>query len=127
MRALITSMIVAPLVLGSLPAFAQSNPSASQIINSLKPSGNLMQGGTRGIRLAAPTNDGAPTPAPAPAQQPRVAATKPVPVPVTAATPSACWMPHVPAAWRLVSPRPGMVTAAHHQWGRPVGCHVSHP
>lgn len=83
MRALITSIIVAPLVLGSLPAFAQSNPSASQIINSLKPSGNLVTGGTRGIRLAAPSDGAQPSPPqaaakPAAAAQAHVASSKPM-------------------------------------------------
>ncbi len=82
MRALITSMIVAPLVLGSLPAFAQSNPSASQIINSLKPSGNLVTGGTRGIRLTAPTDGTQPSASqaaakPASGSQSHVASTQP--------------------------------------------------
>lgn len=81
MRSLITSIIVAPLVLGSLPAFAQ-NPSASQIINSLKPSGNLVSGGTRGIRLAAPSGDTTqPSAKSSPTQQPRVASSKPVATP----------------------------------------------
>ena len=80
MRFLITPIIAAPLIFGTLPAFAQGNPSADQIINSLKPSGNLVSGGTRGIRLAAPTTDAAP--APAPAQQPRVASSRPTAVPV---------------------------------------------
>ncbi|HLY90400.1 MAG TPA: OmpA family protein [Acetobacteraceae bacterium] len=83
MRVLITSIIVAPLVLGSLPAFAQSNPSASQIINSLKPSGNLVMGGTRGIRLAAPTDGAQPSPPqaaakPAATPQTHVASSKPM-------------------------------------------------
>ena len=83
MRALITSIIVAPLVLGSLPAFAQSNPSASQIINSLKPSGNLVTGGTRGIRLAAPTDSTQPSQPqsaakPASGAQAHVASNKPM-------------------------------------------------
>jgi outer membrane protein OmpA-like peptidoglycan-associated protein len=75
------------LLLGSLPAFAQGNPSASQIINSLRPSGNLVTGGTRGIRLAAPPSDAAATaaPAPSPAQQPRVASSKPMAAPAAAA------------------------------------------
>jgi len=78
-RSLIAPIIVAPLVLGSLPVLAQGNPSADQIINSLKPSGNLIMGGTRGIRLAPPTGDAAAQPpAQSPAQQPRVAASKPV-------------------------------------------------
>ncbi len=83
MRLLIAPMIVAPLVFGGLPAMAQGHPSADQIINSLKPSGNLVMGGTRGIRLVAPTNEAATQqPAPSPAQQPRVASSKPVAVPM---------------------------------------------
>src|SRR5215472_8957268 len=69
-RILLTPILVAPLLLGSVPAFAQGNPSASQIINSLRPSGNLVPGGTRGIRLAAPPSDAAAAPASSPAQQP---------------------------------------------------------
>ena len=57
MRALLAAITVLPLVL-SLPAFAQGTQSADQIINSLRPTGNLIQGGTRGIR-ATPTR---PTP-----------------------------------------------------------------
>jgi outer membrane protein OmpA-like peptidoglycan-associated protein len=85
-RTLIASIVVAPLLLSSLPAFAQGNPSASQIINSLRPSGNLVMGGTRGIRLAAPPSDAAATPSPA--QQPRVASSKPVAVAATSAPPA---------------------------------------
>jgi len=86
-RILLAPILVAPLLLGSLPAFAQGNPSASQIINSLRPSGNLVTGGTRGIRLAAPPSDAAATaaPAPSPAQQPRVASSKPMAAPAAAA------------------------------------------
>ena len=92
MRALITSIIVAPLVLGSLPTFAQSNPSASQIINSLKPSGNLVTGGTRGIRLAAPAESTQPSPPqaaakPGSASQTHVASNKPM-APASASTTS---------------------------------------
>ncbi len=51
-------LMAAPLVtaapIAATPALAQSNPSTSQIIQSLKPSGNLLQGGTRGIRLVSP-------------------------------------------------------------------------
>jgi OOP family OmpA-OmpF porin len=43
-------------------AYAQSNPSADQIINSLKPTGPL-SGGTRGIRPVAPNAAPATTPA----------------------------------------------------------------
>ena len=90
MRNLLAPILVAPLLLGSLPAFAQGNPSSSQIINSLRPSGNLVTGGTRGIRLAAPPSDAAaaPAPAPSPVQQPRVASSKPVAVPAAAAAPA---------------------------------------
>ncbi len=90
MRSLIASLVVAPLVVGSLPAFAQSSPSSSQIINSLKPSGNLVMGGTRGIRLAAPSSDTS-QPAAKPAttsQQPRVASNKPVATPAAASGPA---------------------------------------
>jgi OOP family OmpA-OmpF porin len=92
-RTLITSIIVAPLVLGSLPAFAQSNPSASQIINSLKPSGNLVTGGTRGIRLTAPTESTQPSSPQAAAKptsgsQAHVASTKPM-TPASASSSSA--------------------------------------
>jgi outer membrane protein OmpA-like peptidoglycan-associated protein len=86
-RALIAPLLVAPLLIGSLPAAAQ-NPSADQIINSLRPSGNLVTGGTRGIRLA-PSGDTAAQPQTAPtppAPQPRVAAGKPVAEPGAAAT-----------------------------------------
>ncbi len=54
MRSLFAPLIAAPLIFAAVPAFAQGNPSADQIINSLKPSGNLTAGGTRGIRLGAP-------------------------------------------------------------------------
>jgi OmpA-OmpF porin, OOP family len=85
-RSLIAPIVIAPLVFGSLPSLAQGQPSADQIINSLKPSGNLVAGGTRGIRLAAPSGDGATQqPAPSPVQQPRVASTKPVAVPAASA------------------------------------------
>ncbi len=87
MRALIAPLIVAPMVISGLPAAAQ-NPSADQIINSLRPSGNLVMGGTRGIRLA-PSGDasGQPQAATPATPQPRVAASKPVPVPA-ATTPA---------------------------------------
>lgn len=54
MRAAIATLIVAPLALATVPAAAQSNPSSDQIIQSLKPSGNLLGGGTRGIRMVNP-------------------------------------------------------------------------
>jgi outer membrane protein OmpA-like peptidoglycan-associated protein len=86
-RALIAPLLVAPLVVCNLPAAAQ-NPSADQIINSLRPSGNLATGGTRGIRLAPGGNTAAqPQTAPtSPAPQPSVAASKPVAAPTAAAT-----------------------------------------
>ncbi|HET7881340.1 MAG TPA: OmpA family protein [Acetobacteraceae bacterium] len=94
MRTLIAPIIAAPLLLGSLTAFAQGTKSADQIINSLRPTGNLAAGGTRGIRLAAPSGDAAaaPVPAPAaptPAQHPRVASNKSAAVPAATAQPTA--------------------------------------
>jgi len=84
-RALLAPLVAVPLVFASLPAFAQGNPSADQIINSLKPSGNLVLGGTRGIRLA-PTGD---TAASSPTQQqPRIASNRPVAVPAAASVPA---------------------------------------
>jgi OmpA-OmpF porin, OOP family len=56
MRALMLSLIIAPLTLAALPALAQSNPSADDIIQSLKPGGNLTQG-LRGIKMANPSGD----------------------------------------------------------------------
>ncbi|MEI7712544.1 MAG: OmpA family protein [Rhodospirillales bacterium] len=54
MRKIFAPFIALPLVVAGLPVFAQSSPSADQIIKSLMPSGNLVAGGTRGIRLGAP-------------------------------------------------------------------------
>lgn len=91
MRSLITPLIVAPLVLCGLPAFAQGNPSADQIIQSLKPSGNLVHGSTRGIRLVAPSDGQAATtsaPTSAPAPQQHVAAAKPAVQPPPTQSPS---------------------------------------
>ncbi len=87
MRALIAPLIVVPMVVNVLPAAAQ-NPSADQIINSLRPSGNLVKGGTRGIRLA-PSGDAASQPQAAPTSatpQPRVAGSNQAPVPAAATT-----------------------------------------
>ncbi|HEY8288759.1 MAG TPA: OmpA family protein [Acetobacteraceae bacterium] len=63
MRYPIALLLIAPMVLTATPSWAQSTPSSDQIINSLKPSGNLVTGGTRGIRLAAPTTETATHPA----------------------------------------------------------------
>lgn len=102
MRSFFAPLILAPLVLATTPVFAQGNPSADQIINSLKPTGNLTAGGTRGIRLAAPSSEGtAPAQAgsqsaavvPAATGQARVASAKPMthataPAPAAAGGPS---------------------------------------
>ena len=97
MRSLITPLLLAPLMLAGGPVFAQSNPTAAQIIQSLKPTGNLLKGGTRGIRLAAPPPAAAPSPAATTAQptphesmsSPQVATAKPVPAtPQTQSPPS---------------------------------------
>ena len=78
-RSLFISIIAAPLLLGSLPALAQGQPSAEQLLQQLRPKGNLINGGTRGIRLAPPGSDATPSTQP----PPRIASNKPVPVPVS--------------------------------------------
>ena len=55
------------------PAQAQGNPSADQIINSLRPGGGML-GGTRGIRPVAPSAEPA-APAPVTPSQPRASQT----------------------------------------------------
>jgi outer membrane protein OmpA-like peptidoglycan-associated protein len=86
-RSLIAPIVVAPLLLCGLPAMAQGNPSADQIIKSLRPSGNLLSGGTRGIRLPTTGDDAAaPQHATSPSP-PRVASSRPVAVPQAAPTP----------------------------------------
>jgi OOP family OmpA-OmpF porin len=90
-RSLFAPLILAPLAFAAAPAIAQGNPSADQIINSLKPSGNLVAGGTRGIRLAPPPGGSA-----APAQverastggQPRMASARPEAAPAAIGGPS---------------------------------------
>jgi len=86
-RSWIAPLLAAPLVFGAAPVFAQSNPSADQIINSLKPSGNLVLGGTRGIRRVTPPPgmaESAPR-AHAVTRTPQIAAAKPMPAPAEAA------------------------------------------
>ena len=51
-RTLVALFFGLPLVSAGLPVLAQGSPSADQIISALKPSGNLIGGGTRGIRLS---------------------------------------------------------------------------
>jgi outer membrane protein OmpA-like peptidoglycan-associated protein len=91
-RFLTALVIVAPLLPGSVSALAQGNPSADQIIKSLTPTGNPGPGGTRGIRLAAPSTDAAPQQPAAgthASAQPRVTANKAAPAAQTpAADPS---------------------------------------
>jgi OmpA-OmpF porin, OOP family len=58
MRRLIMFLVVAPIMFGAAPGFAQSNPTSEQIIDALKPAGNLQSGGTRGIRLSSPSGQG---------------------------------------------------------------------
>ena len=99
MRALIWSLIAAPLALAALPAMAQGNPSADEIIQSLKPGGNLTQS-TRGIKMA---NPGAAAPASvttssAAAPRPSAAAAK-----VSAAVPKASPAPTASDAGPSVS------------------------
>jgi OOP family OmpA-OmpF porin len=78
MRCFIAPIFITPLLLGGLPAFAQGNPSADQIINQLRPGPNLVPGQTRGIRLGTPTNNSAaPAPAASAPHQQSVAASRP--------------------------------------------------
>ncbi|HEX5328528.1 MAG TPA: OmpA family protein [Acetobacteraceae bacterium] len=83
-------LLAAPLF-ASVPALAQGNPSTSQIIQSLKPSGNLLQGGTRGIRLVSPSTPAAPAASSAAAGQPH--ATRTAARPATATPPVAAAQP----------------------------------
>jgi OmpA-OmpF porin, OOP family len=81
MRHLIASLAVVPMLLGASPVFAQSNPTAEQIIDALKPTANLTSGGTRGIRLASPSGQAAPAGSAAPSTSTpdvRTAATQPM-------------------------------------------------
>jgi OmpA-OmpF porin, OOP family len=82
MRPLITSVVLAPILFGAVPGFAQNTPTAQQIIDALKPTGNLQTGNTRGIR---PLGSSGQTTTAAPAWPPtsdvRNAATQPMPAP----------------------------------------------
>jgi outer membrane protein OmpA-like peptidoglycan-associated protein len=71
-------LVIGVVVFSTGAAFAQSNPSADSIINSLRP-GPGMTGGTRGIRPVAPSAEPAAPPAAiAPvSSQPHTAATAP--------------------------------------------------
>lgn len=69
MRALILSVFLAPLVFAAVPAMAQGTPSANDIIQSLKPGGNLTQG-LRGIKMANPSGAAAAPAQAAPAKAP---------------------------------------------------------
>ena len=89
-RSLFAPLTLTALLFAAAPAYAQANPSADQIINSLKPSGNLIAGGTRGIRLAAPTGtETAPAPVVhASTGHARVASARPEAAPAAVAGPS---------------------------------------
>jgi outer membrane protein OmpA-like peptidoglycan-associated protein len=76
-RSLLAPIVIAPPLFGSLPAFAPSSPSADRTIKSLKPSGNRIAGGTRGVRLAAPCRDATAPTTPAARPPSRVAASRP--------------------------------------------------
>jgi len=93
MRTIIIALLAGPLVAAAaVPAIAQSNPSTNQIIQSLKPSGNLLQGGTRGIRLAAPSSPGS------------GAQSAPATVPHAARTATAAARPSAPAQAEAAAP-----------------------
>lgn len=85
MRRLIAPLLAVPLIFGAAPVFAQSNPSADQIIQSLKPKGNLLTGGTRGIRLAPAAASQAARPSAAHMASPQMAAAKPMTEPASTA------------------------------------------
>ncbi|MBV9734479.1 MAG: OmpA family protein [Acidisphaera sp.] len=71
------------------PALAQANPSSSDIINSLRPTGPIV-GGTRGIRPVGPGTEPAPSAAPAiTAPAPRAPASRHAPATAAAAQPIA--------------------------------------
>jgi outer membrane protein OmpA-like peptidoglycan-associated protein len=94
MRRLIASLIAAPILFGGVAGLAQSNPTAEQIIDALKPTGGTLQNGsTRGFRLASPTDQttaGAPAWPSAPGSSAsgpgvRTAATQPMAPPTSSA------------------------------------------
>ena len=90
-RTLVALFFGLPLVSAGLPVLAQGSPSADQIISALKPSGNLIGGGTRGIRLSG---------APAPSSVAPVAAGQAHPTTHVTAPPAATATlhPNTPAA-----------------------------
>jgi outer membrane protein OmpA-like peptidoglycan-associated protein len=93
MRLVLSLLVGATIVSASvLPAMAQSNPSAQDLINSLKPTGAIGSG-TRGIR---PSNGGA-IAAPGPAQA------APAPSAAPAMATAAAAQPH-PAAQQAKAP-----------------------
>lgn len=73
-----SAMLLPALVLGTPTVLAQNSPSADQIIRALRPTGPV-QGGTRGIRPAAPAATTAPAAIPVPAPVTPAAAFVPVP------------------------------------------------
>ena len=87
-RLLATGLLTALAFGASGAAYAQGNPSADQIINSLKPGGTMM-GGTRGIRPVAPSSEPAPPPATVQAapSQPGPATASRTPAPMQHAAP----------------------------------------
>jgi outer membrane protein OmpA-like peptidoglycan-associated protein len=82
MRPRIISMVTTLLLFGAASGFAQNNPTAQQIIDALKPSGNLLNGNTRGIRPMSPSGQAnAVAPAWPSAPDVRNAATQPMAMP----------------------------------------------
>jgi OOP family OmpA-OmpF porin len=73
MRRHLEPLLFLPFALAAVPAQAQTGPSAEQIIQSLKPAGDLLNGETRGIRLVKPdATAAAAPPAAAPAGAPAI-------------------------------------------------------
>ncbi len=82
MRRFIAPLVAIPFAFLGLSAFAESSVSADQIINSLKPTGNVVGGSTRGIRMAAPPSGTV----------------------VSPVTPAAAGLPHAAAPREVVAP-----------------------
>lgn len=52
MRNLFALFVALPTIMVGSVAYAQTAPSADQIVTSLRPTGNIVAGATRGIRLS---------------------------------------------------------------------------
>ncbi len=82
----VCASVMVAFLLGGGGAWAQGNPSADQIINSLRPTGGSLSGGTRGIRPVSPTAPAPSEPTPAAAGSGVSRAARPAPAPRAAST-----------------------------------------